>query len=130
VKSARDQSGVAVVWAVVLVALLSTVAVVASAAAGLVVAHRQAQLGADLAALAGAGAARDGDDPCTSARRIAHDNRADLTGCTVDGQDVLVRVEVRRTGPFGIARDLRARARAGPAGLADRVAGHWWRARR
>jgi secretion/DNA translocation related TadE-like protein len=106
-----------VVWAVVLVALLTTVALVATAAGGFVVAHRQAQLGADLAALAGATAARDGGDPCAAARRIAQDNRAELTGCDVDGQDVVVRVQVHRKGPFAVARDLRARARAGPAGL-------------
>lgn len=83
--------------------------------AAMVTAHRSAQSAADLAALAGAGAAARGRDPCAVAGEVALANHASLLGCAVEGLDVTVSVQV--TGPrwLGQEGDLAASARAGPA---------------
>jgi len=112
----RDESGVAVVLALGLVALLVLVGAVGVAVVGLVAAHRQAQAAADLAALAGAEAARAGGEPCAEAARIAAANRADLRDCAVDG--AVVEVEVAVVVDLAGSRGLSARARAGPVGTA------------
>lgn len=111
----RDESGVATVWGVATIALLMVVAVVAFAVVAVVAGHRRAQAGADLAALAGAGAQRDGDDACAAARRIAGANGGELTRCVVDGWRVRVVVQVRVRGLLGHEHVLRGRARAGPS---------------
>lgn len=114
----RDQRGAVTLLAVACSGLLLLVGCGLAVVAAMVAGHRTAQAAADLAALAGATAARDGGDPCRAAARIAVANRARLTGCTVDGVEVTVDVEV--TGPrwLGQTGDLRARARAGPGGPA------------
>jgi secretion/DNA translocation related TadE-like protein len=81
----------------------------------MVVAHRQAQGGADLAALAGATAAARGGDACQAAREVARLNDGTVVACAVDAGTVTV--EVRVPGPrwLGQQSDLDAWARAGPA---------------
>ena len=81
----------------------------------LVLAHRVAQSGADLAALAGAQAAGRGTDGCRAAGEAAVANDVRLTGCRAQGR--VVKVTVSAPGPhwLGQTADLSARARAGPA---------------
>jgi secretion/DNA translocation related TadE-like protein len=88
--------------------------------AAMVTAHRSAQAAADLAALAGAIAARDGGDPCAAAGSVAADNGAVLTGCSTDGAAVTVEVTVPGPRWLGQRHDLSAGARAGPAGASVR----------
>lgn len=111
----RDEQGVATVWGIGLVGLLAVLAVLAVAVVGVVTGHRQAQAGADLAALAGAGTQRDGGDACAAAARIAGDNGGELARCVVDGWRVRVVVQVRVRGLFGREHVLRGRAWAGPS---------------
>ncbi len=76
---------------------------------GLVLAQRQAQAAADLAALAGAGQ-RD----CAAAEQVARANGADGVVCRLDGAEAFV--EVRVVAPAWLlgTRDLHGQARAGP----------------
>lgn len=84
---------------------------------GAVLARHRAQAAADLGALAAAQSQLFGEgDPCARARDLAarQEGAPTVTGCVLDGQDLVVTVTVRaRLGRFGI-RDAVARARAGP----------------
>lgn len=99
---------------VAMIGVLLLVGAATGVVGALVVAHRQAQAAADLAALAGATALASARDPCVVAGSVAAANHAALVSCRVTGGDVLVEVVV--TGPrwLGQDEDLRARARAGP----------------
>lgn len=102
-----------VVVGVALAGLLVVVAVLAAGLVAVVDAHRQAQAAADLAALAGAGAAQDGRPACAEAASVARRNGAAEVDCTTDGSAVTVVVgHALRLG--GLHATLRARARAGP----------------
>ena len=74
-----------------------------------------AQAAADLGALAGATALRDGFDPCGTAGAAVTRNGAEIASCEVLGGGV-VRVVATRwaTGPGGVLGEARASARAGP----------------
>lgn len=109
-----DQRGAAAVLAVGLVGVLATVAVLVGALGGVVADQRRAESAADLAALAAAGAAQAGRDPCSSARSSAGRNGARLVACAVAGEEVTVRVQ-RRTHPvLGRRFTVSGSARAGP----------------
>ncbi len=110
----RGEAGAATLLAVSLAGVLLLVGAALSVVGAMVAAHRQAQAGADLAALAGATAAARGHDACLAARVVARLNDAAVVGCAVDG--AAVTVEVRVAGPrwLGQKADLEARARAGP----------------
>ena len=108
-----DQRGAATILALGLVGLLLVVAVVAAGTIAIVLAHRRAQVAADLAALAAAGALQSGADPCAAASDIADRHDASLTRCVVDGVTVAVATEVRLPVALG-GRTVPARARAGP----------------
>lgn len=95
------------------VAMLSLIiVVVAGAQVGSVVVARHRVTGAaDLAALAAAARLTEGaESACEQAKLVASESRAALTGCTVNGWEVVVEVEA--ITPFG---PVSARARAGPA---------------
>lgn len=110
----RTARGSATVPAVACLGLVLVVGVALGEVTGWVVAHRQAQAAADLAALAGAAEAQDGADPCAAAAAVATANGAALARCLADGSEVTVEVEV--TGPrwLGQDHDFSAEARAGP----------------
>jgi secretion/DNA translocation related TadE-like protein len=78
-----------------------------------------AQAAADLGALAGATALRDGFDPCGTARAAVARNGAELASCAVLGGGA-VRVVATRVavGPGGALGEARASARAGPRAAA------------
>ncbi|WP_082748865.1 Rv3654c family TadE-like protein [Nocardioides jensenii] len=78
-------------------------------------AHRRAQAGADLAALAGATAGQQGSDPCVAAVEVAAANHAELTSCLPAGDDVVVAVRVEGPEFLGHTFEVIGRARAGPS---------------
>ncbi|MDZ5622563.1 Rv3654c family TadE-like protein [Nocardioides sp. HM23] len=113
--STDTERGAATVLVTACLGLLLLVGCALAVVAAMIAAHRSAQAAADLAALAGAVAARDGDDPCAAAGSVAAANGARLTRCTTAGTEVTV--EVVAPGPrwLGQTHDLAATARAGPA---------------
>ncbi|MBO9522585.1 MAG: flp pilus-assembly TadE/G-like family protein [Nocardioidaceae bacterium] len=110
----RGEHGAATVAALALTSLLLLVAVGCVVAVGIVLAHRRAQAAADLAALAAAQALQHGADGCAAGREVARAQQAALTGCVVDGEEVMVVATVRGPHLPGGAPELSARARAGP----------------
>jgi len=111
----RSESGAGTVLGLLVTGVLVVVALTAAGLTSVVLTHRVAQAGADLAALAGATAAQDGRDPCSAADRVAAANRTELRQCLVSGFEVTVRVTARTGTLPGGRHDLPARARAGPA---------------
>lgn len=110
-----DDDGSASLLVVVHLTVLLVVGVALAAVAGLYVAERRAQSAADLAALAGAAAVRDGADGCAAASEVAEANDAHLVTCRSEGREIRIRVEV--DGPRWAGRQVRlsAQARAGPS---------------
>lgn len=80
---------------------------------------RRAELTAELAAVAGVGAAVEGADACSAAERVALANRGGLVSCRVLGisPDVVVTTEVvarlRPAMPLGGPDEVRRTATAG-----------------
>jgi secretion/DNA translocation related TadE-like protein len=96
----------------VLLALMSAVLLVVQAAVG----AERAATSADLAALAGADAARGlvSGQPCEVALAVVVRHQAALVSCTINGTDrdiVEIATSVELPGPWGTAT---GRARAGP----------------
>lgn len=102
--------------ALVFICLLSTVALVGAALAGLLVDQRRVAAAADLAALAGAGAVQEGREACSAAGVVATRNGAAMTNCQLVGANLTVEVAKRASTVFGRTITLRAAARAGPDG--------------
>lgn len=113
--TARCERGSATLFAVAMVGLLVLVGAALGVVGAMVHAHRVAQSAADLAALAAAGSAARGEDPCAAAATVAEANGAQLDQCAVDGFDVRLQVTVAGPHWLGQRHDLSAQARAGPA---------------
>lgn len=110
----RDR-GAATVWAAGAIAVLLAVALFGLHLGGVMVARHQAESAADLAALAGAGAAVAGEQTaCADAVRVADRMRVRVLSCRAQGWDVLVEVAARPAGRAGIFGEAKGRARAGP----------------
>lgn len=111
----RDESGAATLLVVAFVGVMLLLGAALGFVAGMVIAHRQAQAAADLAALAAAEALAAGRDGCAVGAATAGANEGRLVACTVEG--AVVTVEVAVTGPRWQqwSYDLTAEARAGPA---------------
>lgn len=113
--TARERgAGAVMVLGIVAAVLLLGVGLAALASAQH--ARGAAQVAADLGALAGAAALRDGYDECARASAVVDRNGAETTSCTVPEAGV-VRVEVRSAtrlpGAFSSLGAARAAARAG-----------------
>jgi secretion/DNA translocation related TadE-like protein len=109
--------GSASVWVLAAALAVLTVGVAAMAVAAAISTRHRAESAADLAALAGAAAVRDGGDGCRAAARIATANRASVARCLV-GADLSITVVVAVPLPQALRRwsasaDVRAVARAG-----------------
>jgi secretion/DNA translocation related TadE-like protein len=115
VTSRRDERGVAVVLVLGMSAALVFVAAVSAGTVAIVLAHRRAQVAADLGALSAAAALQSGDDTCAAATRIVARHDAVLTQCDVRGGSVVITTAVRLVAVLG-GVDLHGRARAGPSG--------------
>jgi secretion/DNA translocation related TadE-like protein len=111
---------VATAWAVVLIAVLCLVALVVGGRTASVGARHRAESAADLAALAGAVAARDGADPCAAAAAIAAANDGRLIHCAADRDVVEVSVGVKSPLLWGRTWQQVGMARAGPAAAQSR----------
>ena len=110
----RNESGAATLLAVAMAGVLLLLGAALGVVQAMVVAHRQAQAAADLAALAGAAALARGEDGCLRAAAVADANGASVTSCAPSGAEVRVTVTVRGPRWLGQAADLTASARAGP----------------
>lgn len=102
---ARDEAGYATVTAAGIIAALASALLVVAGIATHVAARHEAQVAADLAAVAGAFELAIGGDACSAARRTVEHNAARLDKCTIARGDVLVSVSVRWRS---------AQAKAGP----------------
>jgi len=94
----RGERGAATVLAVATVIVLVTVAAVGVLGMTFAAAARSVRAAADLVAISGAQARAKGADACAEARRIAHRNEVEVSGCDVSGDliDFVVEVDVRR----------------------------------
>lgn len=110
----QTERGAAAVLACACLALLMAVGVGLGVVASLFHAHRQAQAAADLAALAGAHNIQRGHDGCGAAAELAIANGGALVGCVVNGEEVVVDVQVPGPHWLGLSADPTAQARAGP----------------
>jgi secretion/DNA translocation related TadE-like protein len=118
----RRDRGSGTIYALVVAAVVATVALAAAAVGGAVIARHRAMSAADLAALAGADVlAAGGGDPCGAAAHIAARHQVDLLSCSTAGLvvDVTVGVAVRGALGFGLMAEMRSRA--GPGGEEDRA---------
>jgi DNA polymerase-3 subunit alpha len=114
-RTSERERGSAAVWVLAggLVVILFAMAMVTLGTA--VAARHQAQLAADLAALAGAVVAVEGEPAaCVEARRVAEENRATVAACQLEGFDVIVRVHVAVPLIGDVTGTASAAARAGP----------------
>lgn len=109
-----DDTGAMTVTNAFAVAAILAVAVAVLLVGRAAVAAHSARSAADLSALAGAHALREGEDACAVATGVAAANGAGLGVCTIDGDDVVTRAEV--TVDLGVlgTRTASATARAGP----------------
>ncbi len=109
--------GAAAVLVLALAGLLALLGATTAAVAAVAVARQRAAAVADLAALAGAQHALEGQAvACGWAHRVAAEGAATLRSCRLDGDVVQVVSLVRPPGPLGRLGSATAQARAGPAG--------------
>ena len=115
--AASDECGAGTVLVVGVIAVLLAAALGVSGLIQAQAAAGRARTAADLAALGGATALSSvvaPSEPCETAGRVARANGAEVTVCTVVGEDVVVEVSVR-TRVLGVVREAVSAARAGPA---------------
>lgn len=112
-EEAADRGSLTVVACAVVMALLMVLALAAYLGAAALARHRAAAA-ADLGALAGATKALQGSDvACSRSRQLVEANGATMTGCRMEGLDVLVEASARVW--IGWSATATGRARAGPA---------------
>lgn len=110
---ARSDSGSGTIAGVALIAVVGVMLAAVASAGNLLVNQTKARAAADLAAVSAAMALRKGsEDPCSTASAVALGNDAELRSCTIDGEDVTVRVARDTLVPF--APEVSRSARAGP----------------
>jgi secretion/DNA translocation related TadE-like protein len=99
-----------------LAGLLALLGATSSAVAAVAVARQRAAAVADLAALAAAQRALEGESvACASASRTAAADGAAVLRCALDGEVAEVLAQVRPPGLLGRLGAATSRARAGPA---------------
>jgi secretion/DNA translocation related TadE-like protein len=116
VESDRGQDrGVATLWAAGAMSVVLAVMVVGINLGAAASSRHRAEAAADLAALAAASHAGDGEAAaCAHGARVAHGMSARLVSCRLAGWEAAVEIEVRPSlalGSWGVAH---GRARAGP----------------
>jgi secretion/DNA translocation related TadE-like protein len=104
------------VWTLAVGLVTVVIAMAVAAAGAVIVARHRAQAAADLAALAGAARAVEGETAaCARAGEIAAANGARLRSCRLTGWDLTVSTEVSPAQVAAVAGAATASARAGPA---------------
>jgi secretion/DNA translocation related TadE-like protein len=117
----RRDEGSSTVLVLGFVTVLLLVGGLVASAASLVVTRHRAEAAADLAALAAAGRAFEGQlAACAAARHVAVAQGVRLLGCRLDGLDAVVEVGVRAPGRLGELGLVHGRAKAGRRGLGTR----------
>ncbi|MFE7504981.1 Rv3654c family TadE-like protein [Promicromonospora sp. NPDC057488] len=123
-KGTDSESGAGTVLVLGIVAAILLLAVGIAALGAAQNARGAVQAAADLGALAGATALRDGFDPCGTAGAAVTRNGAELSSCEVrDGGVVRVAATRAAVGPAGVLGSARATARAGPRESGSRESG-------
>ena len=112
------ERGSATVLMAAVMGVVVTLGAAAMLVAGYLVGHHRARSAADLAALSGAAAYARGGDACDQAKRIARQNGAEATSCTLVGDEIDFVVTVRTAVPGrsrlpGLPRTVEAEAHAG-----------------
>ena len=116
-RQVADQ-GSATVLAIAVIMLVTLAGLAGVTLGSALVARHRTAAAADLAALAGATRAPEGQTvACARARAVAAANRAGLASCRVAGQVVEVVAVIRLSALFGVSMTARSRARAGPVTL-------------
>lgn len=110
----QQEAGAATVWCIGLTGLLLSAMLVATTVSALLIGHRRAAAGADLAALAGAEALQRGASGCAEAHRLTTENEVRLMSCRADGTVIEVVAAVEVSSPIGSTWLVRAQALAGP----------------
>jgi secretion/DNA translocation related TadE-like protein len=108
------EDGVATVWAITWIFVCLTIGWVGVVVAAVVAAQHRLDAAADLSALSAAAELQRGSDACLAAADIARGNAVGISGCQVDGDDVVVTVAGTVSLPFGVHGSLTSTARAGP----------------
>lgn len=110
--------GSATVFAIAVIMLVTCAGLAGLTLGSALVARHRTAAAADLAALAGAARAAEGQTGvCAQARAVASANRAELASCRMAGQVVEVVAVIRLPSLFGVPMTARSRARAGPTAL-------------
>ena len=109
-----DESGIATVTAVAIIALLLTLSAALVQVGMVVAAKHRVQTAADLAALAGSASSLRGRDACATARTVARRNGAALRQCRTDLAVVTVRAVHRVRLAWRLRFRVEADARAAP----------------
>lgn len=113
----RGDAGAGAVLVLCAASLLLLVAMTAAAVGAVAVARQRAAAVADLAALAAAQHALEGEAAaCAWAARTTSADGGRLRSCALEGDVAEVVAEVRPPGPVGRLGSAVSRARAGPAG--------------
>jgi secretion/DNA translocation related TadE-like protein len=111
--------GAATVWTVGAIAALMAVTVLVVWLGSAAATRHHAASAADLAALAAAGVAVEGERAaCRKARWVTDHMSVELRTCRLDGADAVVEVVARPSGVLAGFGPAEARARAGPAAVA------------
>lgn len=93
--SLGNDNGYATVTSVGIIAAVTSLLLVVAAVGAQVIARHEAQVAADMAAIAGAWAHATGEDACAVAGEIAAANDAQLDNCREEDRDVIVTASVR-----------------------------------
>ncbi|HUR50789.1 MAG TPA: Rv3654c family TadE-like protein [Mycobacteriales bacterium] len=110
----HGDEGFSTVLALGFIAVILAVAGLIASFAAVVVSRHQAYAAADLASLAAAAHARQGQEAaCAAARHVTRAQHVELTRCRLDGLDAEVETAVRPPGRLGGLGKVRAVARAG-----------------
>ncbi len=104
----------ATVWGLAWVVVCLTVGWLAVMSANIAATQHHLDGAADLAALSGTARLQKHGDACAVAEEIAGDNDAEMAGCTIEGNDVVVTVHGVVPLPFGLDGTITSQARAGP----------------
>lgn len=113
-RAAPDQ-GLATVWAAAAVAALLTIAVLGVNLGAAIIGRHRAEAAADLASLAAATQAADGElAACAQGARVTDAMAVTLVSCRLSGWEAYVETEVRPPVPVLPGAVAHGRARAGP----------------
>lgn len=110
------EQGSATVLGTMFIGLLTVVAMLIAALAGVVTDQRRVESAVDLAALAAAAALQAGRDPCAAAASVGRRNGASVLSCRVRGDIVTLEAARRARSVLGRTVRVTASARAGPVG--------------